>query len=246
MITLDKVTKVFASEKVIDDISFEIDEGKITGFLGPNGAGKTTTLKMITGVLRPNKGKIIINGKDIVKNSVEAKYEFGFVPDNRDMFLRLRGIEYLMFVSDIYSVPIPQRNEKIEKLSDIFEMEKDLYSTIQTYSNGMRQKLMIIASLIHNPNIWILDEPITGLDPKAINALIKIMKEYVQEGKTVFFSTHLLDVAEKICDKVILINKGKIIINNEVSKIRESLNTDVSLENIFLELTKDESGNSIN
>jgi ABC-2 type transport system ATP-binding protein len=193
---------------------------------------------MLTGVLTPDKGKININGFDITQNPIEAKKEFAFVSDDPDMFLKLKGIEYLNFIGKIYKVDELDLKQNIFKYSKLFEMEDALNDKIESYSHGMRQKINIIAALIHEPKIWILDEPLTGLDPKSSFTLKQMMREHADNGNIVLFSTHVLEVAEKVCDHVFIINKGKIIYNGEMGALKN--NTDSSLEEIFLELVSDE------
>lgn len=241
MIELLNVNKSYnAKVKAVDNLTLTIEKGQIFGFLGPNGAGKTTTIKMITGILDVDSGNIRINNIDIRKNPLEAKKQFGFVPDNPDMFLKLKGLEYLNFMADMYDVPKDIRKEKIQSLSLRFEMSDALGDLIQSYSHGMRQKIVLIGALIHNPEVWILDEPMTGLDPKASFILKEMMREHADSGKIVFFSTHVLEVAEKICDKVAIINKGKILFNGTLGEMREHFKTSESLENMFLEMTENE------
>lgn len=241
MIELTNVTKSYNGKiKAVDSLNLIIPNGEIFGFLGPNGAGKTTTIKMITGIINPISGNILINGIDIRKESIKAKKQFGFVPDNPDMFLRLTGIEYLNFMADIYDVGIEERINIIKKLSQRFEMSNALKDQIQSYSHGMRQKIVIMGVLIHNPSVWILDEPMTGLDPKSSYILKEMMREHADKGNTVFFSTHILEVAEKICDRFAIINKGKILFLGTFKELKEQFKEDKSLENIFLEMTGDE------
>lgn len=241
MIELANVTKSYNGKiKAVDSLNLVIPNGEIFGFLGPNGAGKTTTIKMITGIINPISGNILINGIDIRKESIKAKKQFGFVPDNPDMFLRLTGIEYLNFMADIYDVGIEERINIIKKLSQRFEMSNALKDQIQSYSHGMRQKIVIMGALIHNPSVWILDEPMTGLDPKSSHILKEMMREHAGKGNTVFFSTHILEVAEKICDRFAIINKGKILFLGTFKELKEQFKEDKSLENIFLEMTGDE------
>jgi len=239
MIEIKNVTKIFGKDfKAVNSINLEITEGKIYGFLGPNGAGKTTTLKMLTGILTPDGGKINVNGFDIVENPTEAKNEFAFVSDDPDMFLKLKGIEYLRFVGKLYGIKGMQLKEAIFKYSELFEMQNALNDRIESYSHGMRQKINIIAALIHHPKIWILDEPLTGLDPKSSHTLKQMMREHADNGNIVLFSTHVLEVAEKVCDHVFIINKGKIIFDGEMNELKD--NKDDSLEEIFLELVDHE------
>lgn len=237
MIEIKNVTKIYGGKhKAVDQISLSIPTGEIIGFIGPNGAGKTTTIKMITGVLNPDEGEILINGKNIVKDPLNAKKEFGIVPDNADIFLRLKGIEYLNFMGDIYEVESEVRKERIEHFAKIFEMENALNDKILSYSHGMRQKIVIMGVLISDPNVWILDEPMTGLDPQSSYSLKEIMKEHAQKGNTVFFSTHVLEVAEKLCDKVAIINKGVIVFFGTLEEL-QALHPDCdSLESLFLEV----------
>ena len=237
MIQINNLTKYFGTFKAVDNISFTVPSGKIIGFLGPNGAGKTTTIKMITGVINPDNGYVLINGIDMSKNPLEAKKQIGFIPDNSDAFLRLKGIEYLNFIADVYEIDSSARNERIKHYSEIFEMQSHLDDKIITYSHGMRQKITTIGSLIIDPPVWILDEPMTGLDPNSFARLKKIMRERADNGNTVFFSTHVLDVAEKICDEVAIIKNGSVRFFGTLDELRENLGANGSLEDMFLELT---------
>ena len=239
MIKFTNITKIFGKDfKAVDNLNLEVNEGKIYGFLGPNGAGKTTTLKMLTGILTPDEGRININGYDIVNDANQAKKEFAFVSDNPDMFLKLKGVEYLKFIGKVYSVNELDLKERIFKYSKLFEMNDVLNDRIESYSHGMRQKINVIGALIHNPKIWILDEPLTGLDPKSSHTLKQMMREHADNGNIVLFSTHVLEVAEKICDHVFIINKGKIIFDGELKNLKDK--KDDSLEEIFLELVDHE------
>lgn len=239
MIEIKNVNKSYVKgKKSIDNLNLEVKNGEIFGFLGPNGAGKTTTIKMITGILEIDEGDILIDGTSISKEPVEAKLKFGFVPDNPDMFLKLKGIEYLNFLSDIYKIPKEERKEKIESLSKKFEIYENLNDRIQSYSHGMRQKINVIGTLLHNPKNWILDEPMTGLDPKSSHDLKEMMKEYAKAGNTVFFSTHVLEVAEKLCDRIGIINKGKLIFVGTYEEMKKQFKEDASLEDLFLEITE--------
>ena len=237
MIEIKHVTKVYGgTHKAVDNISLTIPTGEIIGFIGPNGAGKTTTIKMITGVLNPDEGEILINGKNIVTQPLEAKKEFGIVPDNADIFLRLKGIEYLNFMADIYEVDSAIRKQRIAQLAKTFEMENALNDKILSYSHGMRQKIVIMGVLISDPNVWILDEPMTGLDPQSSCSLKQMMKEHAAKGNTVFFSTHVLEVAEKLCDKVAIINAGSIIFFGTLEELQHNHPNCDSLESLFLEV----------
>ena len=241
MIELVDVTKSYnGTIKAVDQMNLTVPKGEIFGFLGPNGAGKTTTIKMITGITRPDQGEITINGKNIRSEALEAKRQFGYVPDSPDLFLRLKGLEYVSFMADIYEVPQEVRGKRILQLADRFDMKNALGDPIQSYSHGMRQKIMIIGALIHQPEVWILDEPLTGLDPKSSFTLKEMMREHADSGRSVFFSTHVLEVAEKLCDRVGIINKGKILFCGTFAELREHYQSDVSLESLFLELTKHE------
>ena len=237
MISVKGVSKTFGkSLKAVDNMNWDIEDGKITGFIGPNGAGKTTTLKMITGILEPDEGSITLNGHDMQKDAVEAKRQFGFVSDSPDSFLRLKGIEYLNFMGSLYGVSVEDRMAKIENLSKRFEMENALNDKILSYSHGMRQKIMVMGALLHDPAVWILDEPLTGLDPKAAYELKEMMREHAAAGKSVLFSTHVLEVAEKLCDKVAIINKGRMIFLGTLDMLRAQFPEEKTLEDIFLEL----------
>lgn len=239
MIELNGVYKSYnATTNAVDNVTMIIPKGEIFGFLGPNGAGKTTTIKMITGILKADRGEITINGINIDSDPLTAKRQFGYVPDSPDMFLRLKGMEYLNFMADLYDIPQSIRKERIDQLAHRFEMNQVLFDQIQSYSHGMRQKIMIMGVLIHNPEVWILDEPLTGLDPRSSFTLKEMMREHVNQGKTVFFSTHVLEVAEKLCDRVAIINKGKILFTGTINEIKEKFEQDGSLEKLFLELTK--------
>lgn len=241
MIEIKKVTKIYGKDfKAVDDLSLNIEEGYVYGFLGPNGAGKTTTLKMITGIIEPDIGEVVINGINVSKEPTLAKEQFGFVSDNPDLFLKLKGIEYLNFVGAVYSVDKKKLNENILKYSKMFEMDSVLNNKIESYSHGMRQKIAIIGALIHEPKVWILDEPLTGLDPKASFTLKEMMKEHAKNGNVVLFSTHVLEVAEKVCDKVAIISKGKLVFNGTIDEMKGKVGEDESLEQMFLELVDNE------
>ncbi len=241
MISFKHVTKVFnGTNKAVDDLTLDIHEGEIFGFLGPNGAGKSTTIKMLTGIVPPTAGEIWINGIDVLADPLTAKKEIGYVPDNPDVYLRLKGIEYLDFMADMYSVPGEVRPQRINRMGNAFEMEEALGDKILSYSHGMRQKIVLMGALIHEPNAWILDEPMTGLDPKSSFILKEMMRDHADKGNVVFFSTHVLEVAEKICDRVAIINKGKLIFVGGVADLRSTLGENTSLEEMFLEMTANE------
>lgn len=241
VIYLENVSKTYSGGvKANDQISLTIPSGRIFGFLGPNGAGKTTMIKLITGILAVDSGRIEVNGIDIAKQPLAAKKQIGYVPDTPNMFLHLKGIEYLNFMADVYDVSLDERQVRIADLCRRFEMTKVLKNPIQSYSQGMRQKIVIIGVLLHQPSVWILDEPMTGLDPHSSYVLKEMMREHVNNNNTVFFSTHVLDVAEKICDEIAIINKGKILFTGDMAEMREHFRKNESLEKFFLELTHDE------
>jgi ABC-2 type transport system ATP-binding protein len=240
MIEIKNISKTYSGKvKAVNKLSITVEDGEIIGFIGPNGAGKTTTLKMMTGILNPDEGEILLNGINIQTNPIEAKRQFGFVPDNPDIFLRLKGIEYLNFMADIYDVKDEDRRERISRIANIFQMTSALNDTILSYSHGMRQKIVMMGVLVHSPNIWILDEPLTGLDPQSAYALKEMMREHVAQNKTVFFSTHVLEVAEKLCSKVAIINKGELFYFGTLESLKQQY-PGLSLEDIFLKVTDHE------
>jgi len=244
MIEIKNITKEYRKNaKVLQNFSLTVNDGEIFGFIGPNGAGKTTTIKMITGILEPDRGKIMVDGNDIGKYPLKAKKSIGFVPDNPNIFLKLTGLEYLSFIADIYEVPVEIRSERIKEISQRFEMYDYLEDKIESYSHGMRQKIIVIGVLIHNPQNWILDEPLTGLDPKSAYILKNMMREHAKSGKCVFFSTHVLEVAEKLCDRIGIINKGKIIFVGSYDELKARIGTGSSLEELFMEITEKEGNN---
>lgn len=239
MIKLENITKTYNNQvKAVSDLSLTVNDGEIVGFIGPNGAGKTTTIKMMTGILKPDCGTVLINDIDMTKNPLEAKKVIGYIADSPDMFLRLTGLEFINFMADIYQVPAEGRKEKIETLIKRFDLEHALDKQMQSYSHGMRQKMMVTAALVHNPEVWILDEPLTGLDPKSAFELKKMMREHADAGNSVLFSTHVLEVAEKLCDKVIIIRHGEALFYGTLDELTANY-PDMDLEKIFLEMTKD-------
>ena len=240
MICVQNFTKRYGDRDVVKNISFTAKDGAITGFIGHNGAGKSTTIKAITGIIRPTAGSITINGIDVVKDPLKAKYQFGFVSDSPDHFLRLKGIEYLNFMADVYDTPAQGRAEFIETYGKRFGIYDSLSSQILSYSHGMRQKIMIMGALIHDPSVWILDEPMTGLDPQSAFELKKMMREHAGKGKSVFFSTHVLEVAEKLCDEICIIKNGELLYTGTLDDLKATHKSQASLENIFLELTETE------
>ena len=237
MLYIKNFSKEYSKGKrVVDNISLKVNKGEIFGFIGHNGAGKTTTIKSIVGILEFNEGDILIDNKSIKKNPIECKKVMAYIPDNLDLYDALTGIQYLSFIADIYKVSKEQRENLIRYYGDKFELTKYLGDLISSYSHGMKQKLLIISVLLHNPKNWILDEPMTGLDPKAAYTLKKLMKEHSLKGNTVFFSTHVLEVAEKICDKIAVIDKGKIIFVGTCEELKEKSKTNSSLEESFLKI----------
>ena len=237
MIEAKNLTMVYGNgNKATDDISFNIKAGEIVGFAGPNGAGKTTVIKMLAGILKPTSGTAVINGHDINKEPIKAKMSFAYIADNPDILIQLTGLEYLNFIADMYEVKEDVRKEKIKVLSERFGMKDVLNTQMREYSNGMRQKLMVISALIHDPPAWILDEPMTGLDPSAAFELKQMMREHAKAGNAVLFSTHVLEVAEQLCDRIIIINKGKIVSEGTLEYLRLT-NPGKTLEEIFVKLT---------
>ena len=241
MILLNNVTKKYDNEHIAANrISLCVNDGEIVGFIGPNGAGKTTTIKMITGVLDSDEGSIEINGYDIQTQALEAKKQMGIVPDNPDIFLRLKGIEFLNFYCDLYGISKQDRKSRLEDYAKRFDMEDVLQDKILSYSHGMRQKIVIMAVLLCQPSVWILDEPMTGLDPKASFTLKQIMKEHAAKGNSVFFSTHVLEVAERLCDRVAIINQGKIVFYGTLEELKAQYGNKDDLEALFFEVIKNE------
>ena len=237
MIEIRNVSKSYDGvTNAVSDLTLDIWDGEIFGFLGPNGAGKTTTLKMITGLLSLDSGSIKINGHDIERDPINAKREFAFVPDHANVFPRLKGVEYLRFIADIYDVDESTRVQRIEKLTTRFGIRDVLNDMIKSYSHGMRQKLILTGALLHNPNAWILDEPMTGLDPESSFQLKQLMREHADSGKIVLFSTHVLDVAEKVCDRLIVIDEGQIVFAGTIRELQDRYQADASLESMFLKL----------
>ncbi|WP_195971124.1 ABC transporter ATP-binding protein [Clostridium thermobutyricum] len=223
-------------KKAVDNVNLTIQDGEIFGFIGHNGAGKTTTIKSIVGILKVEEGDILINGLSIIKNPKECKKIMAYVPDNPDIYENLTGIQYLNFISDVYKISKKDREERIKEYADLFQLTSALGDLISSYSHGMKQKLVIISALIHKPKILILDEPFVGLDPVASHKVKEIMREMCNEEASIFFSTHVLEVAEKLCDKVAIIKNGQIVANGDVKDIIG----DSSLEELFMELEEDE------
>lgn len=222
----------------MDSLNLEVGKGEIFGFLGPNGAGKSTTIKMLTGILQPDYGNIEVCGYDLLRDPVNAKLRIGYVPDNHAIYEKLKGIEYLNFMSDIYGVSKKDREQRAEKYLHMFNLTDAANSFIKSYSHGMKQKICIIGALIHNPQLWVLDEPLTGLDPQASFKLKEEMRAHCREGNTVFFSSHVLEVVEKLCDRVAIIDKGRLVATGTIAQLKSR--GDNSLEKYFLQLTSGE------
>jgi ABC-2 type transport system ATP-binding protein len=240
MISLQHLTKTYAKSgtKAVNDLSLEIRDGEIFGLLGPNGAGKSTTIKMLTGVIRPDAGSVEIGGVDMAVAPLDAKRRFGFVADDPELFNKLRATEYLNFIADIYCVNDEERQERISSLAERFRIADVLSASIGSFSRGMKQKLCVIASLLHDPEAWILDEPMVGLDPQASFDLKELMRERARSGGLVLFSTHVMEVAEKVCDRIAIIDRGKVRFVGSVEELRKKDGGDAneSLESLFLEL----------
>ena len=230
MLEIKNFSKSYGNKLAVKKLNLVIEDGDICAFVGPNGAGKTTTLKAIAGILDFDQGDILINGLSIKNNPIECKKEIAYLPDNPDLYEFLKGIEYLNFICDIYDVK-DERDKIIKKYSDLFELTGFLGNTINTYSHGMKQKLSIISALIHHPKLLLLDEPFVGLDPNSSHNLKIVMKELTEEGVSIFFSTHVLEVAEKLCNKVAVIKEGNLIVFDSMKKVVK----DKSLEDLFLE-----------
>lgn len=237
MLKISNLSKSYAkgNKKAVDSLNLEIKNGEIFGFIGPNGAGKTTTIKMITGILNPDRGEIEINGHSLKDDPIAAKMSMGYVPDNHDIYEMLTGREYLSFMADMYSVSMRERKERIERYLSQFELDKAVDSQIKSYSHGMKQKLVITGALLHEPALWILDEPLVGLDPRSAMLLKEQMRAHCSAGNTVFFSTHVLEVAERLCDRIGIIDHGRLIAVGTLDELRS--NSGETLESIFLERT---------
>ena len=232
MLKIEHLTKKYGDFKAVDDLSLHIAPGEIYGFIGHNGAGKTTTLKSVVGILQFDNGEIYIDGTSITADPLKCKKEIAYIPDNPDIYEFMTGIKYLNFVADIFGVSAADRQEKIRKYAEIFELSSDLAQPISTYSHGMKQKLTIISAWIHSPKLIIMDEPFVGLDPKAAHLLKGMMREICDNGGAIFFSTHVLEVAEKLCDKIAIIKEGKLVRSGTMEEVKG----DESLEQVFLEL----------
>ena len=235
MLKIEHLTKTYGEKKAVDDLTLHIAPGEIYGFIGHNGAGKTTTLKSVVGILQFDEGEILINGKSIRTAPLDCKREIAYIPDNPDLYDYMSGIKYLNFIADIFGVSAADRKERIRKYSELFELTADLAQPIAAYSHGMKQKLAIIAAWLHSPKLIIMDEPFVGLDPKASHLLKGMMREVCDEGGAIFFSTHVLEVAEKLCDKVAIIKGGRLVRSGTMEEVKG----DDSLEEVFLELEEE-------
>lgn len=233
MIEIKNVSKTYnGTKKALENITFNVNDGEIFAFIGHNGAGKTTTIKLIVGILDFESGEILINGKSIKESPIECKKDIAYVPDNPDLYENMKAIDFINFICDMYNTPLITRKENIAKYSKMFEIENNLNDDISSFSHGMKQKVALISALAHNPKVLIMDEPFVGLDPKAVYDMKELMKQMAKEGKTVLFSTHILDVAEKLCDRVAIIKNGKIVKTGDMKDVKG----DESLEQVFLEL----------
>ena len=238
LLSVNNLTKMYKGQTTtaVSDVSFEVNEGEVVAFVGPNGAGKSTTIKCITGIHPFDAGSVVVCGHDIKEDPIGAKMNMGYVSDDHATYENLTGYDYLNFVCNVYRVPVNQRRQKIDSLAEMLEISSALSKQINTYSHGMKQKICIIAALVHSPKLWILDEPMTGLDPRSAHMLKRLMRSHCEEGNSVFFSSHVLEVVEKLCDRLAIINRGRII---EVMSMDEfkGKKEDVSLEEFFLSVT---------
>lgn len=232
MLNIEHLTKTYGEKKAVDDLSLHIAPGEIYGFIGHNGAGKTTTIKACCGILQSDSGEVYIDGVSVKENPIAAKAKLAYIPDNPDLYEFMTGIQFLNFIGDVFGVSAEDRQARIRKYADLFELTNDLAQPISAYSHGMKQKLAVISALLHEPKLLIMDEPFVGLDPKASHILKELMRELCENGGAIFFSTHVLEVAEKLCDKVAIIKGGKLIKSGTMEEVKG----DASLENVFLEL----------
>ena len=240
MIEIQNVSKSYnkGTVKAVDGLDLTVNAGEIFGFLGPNGAGKTTTIKLIVGLLRPDSGTILVNGVDNQLDPFRCKAMTTYVPDQPDVYERLTGMEYLNFTGDVYGVAGAQRLERISRWAETLEIAANLASPIQSYSHGMRQKIVLMAAFLPEPEVIVLDEPLVGLDPRAAHELKEAMREHCRRGGTLFFSTHIMEVAEKLCDRIGIIHRGKLVASGTMPELKARAGSDQSLENIFLEATE--------
>ena len=235
MLNIEHLTKVYGDKKAVDDLSLDIAPGEIYGFIGHNGAGKTTTIKSCCGILKFDSGEIRIDGVSMKEKSLECKSKLAYIPDNPDLYDFMTGVQYLNFVADVFGVSADERQKKIHELAEAFEITDNLAEAISSYSHGMKQKLAIISALLHSPKLVIMDEPFVGLDPKASHLLKQLMREICDNGGAIYFSTHVLEVAEKLCDKIAIIKNGKLIKSGTIEEVKG----DTSLEDVFLDLEEE-------
>lgn len=234
MLRIEHLTKNYGTQKAVDDLSLHIKPGSVYGFIGHNGAGKTTTIKSCAGILSFDAGEIYVNGISVREQPLEAKKMLAYIPDNPDIYPFMTGVKYLNFLSDVYHLSTSERNAQIQKYADLFELTKDLGKPVSQYSHGMKQKLALIGGFLHSPKLLLLDEPFVGLDPVAAHTVKLLMKELCESGGAVFFSTHVLEVAEKLCDEIAIIREGKLIVSGPIDEVKGN----ESLEDVFLELTE--------
>ena len=232
MLHIENITKRYGDKAAVDHLTLSIAPGEICGFIGHNGAGKTTTIKICCGILQPDEGRVLVNGTCVQDDPIACKRVIAYIPDNPDLYEYMSGIQYLNFIADIFAVPKAEREARIRRYADAFELTGDLAQPVSTYSHGMKQKLAIISALLHDPKLIIMDEPFVGLDPKAAHLLKQLMREHCVKGGAIFFSTHVLEVAEKLCDRVAIIRGGKLVTAGTMEEVRG----DSSLEDVFLEL----------
>ena len=232
MLHIENITKRYGDKAAVDHLTLSIAPGEICGFIGHNGAGKTTTIKICCGILQPDEGRVLVNGTCVQDDPIACKRVIAYIPDNPDLYEYMSGIQYLNFIADIFAVPKAEREARIRRYADAFELTGDLAQPVSTYSHGMKQKLAIISALLHDPKLMIMDEPFVGLDPKAAHLLKQLMREHCDKGGAIFFSTHVLEVAEKLCDRVAIIRGGKLVTAGTMEEVRG----DSSLEDVFLEL----------
>lgn len=235
MLRIEHLTKTYGGKKAVDDLSLHIRAGEIYGFIGHNGAGKTTTIKSCCGILQFEEGEIYVDGVSIREDPISCKRKIAYLPDNPDLYEFLSGVQYLNFIADVYGVPKEEREQRIKEYADLFGLTEDLAQPISAYSHGMKQKLAIISALIHSPKLLIMDEPFVGLDPKAAHELKQIMRRLCDSGSAIFFSTHVLEVAEKLCNKVAIIKGGRLVVSGTMEEVKGQ----DSLEDVFLELEDD-------
>lgn len=232
MLNIQHLTKIYGGKKAVDDLSLHIRPGEIYGFIGHNGAGKTTTLKSCCGILQFDSGDILVDGVSIRKDPIACKKQMAYIPDNPDLYEYMTGIQYLNFIADVFGVPAAERAERVRRCGDAFELTQDLAQPVSAYSHGMKQKLAILSALVHAPRLLLMDEPFVGLDPRAAHQLKVLMRQFCEEGGAIFFSTHVLEVAEKLCDKVAIIRSGRLVRAGSMEEVKG----DDSLEEVFLEL----------